>query len=178
MAIYVVVGPMGSGKTTLVTAMGVTSYLLDGTNIFSNYRLANIPYTYFHPSEFVDLMESEELKHATVLLDEAYLLMDSRASGAKINRLFAAFAYQARKRDVDLFIATHHTGHVDLRIRRAMTYRWRPRFNPATNVITVYSKNIEISYVRRFQVQADRFWKYFDTNEVLELPKTLKRIEF
>ncbi|KKN78730.1 hypothetical protein LCGC14_0347970 [marine sediment metagenome] len=178
MAITVITGPMGSGKTTLMTAVGVLAHELDGVRIFCNYRLTGIEHTFFRPTEFADLMEAEELNNCIVLLDEAYLLMDSRTSGARINRLFSAFTYQARKRGVDLLVVTHHTDHIDKRIRRAMSYRWRPRFNPTTHVITVYSKAEEVGHRSRFKIQADKFWPYFDTNEIPIISKQLKRVVF
>lgn len=178
MPIMVTVGPMGSGKTTVITAMGVLAQQLDKVKLFSNYALSNIEYTYFHPTEFADLMNSEELNNAVILLDEAYLLMDSRSSGARINRLFSAFIYQARKRSVDVYIATHHPDHIDKRIRRAMNFRWRPRYNKSTNIIKVFSKDVQVGHMSTFQIYAPTFWPYFDTNELPPVPKKLTEIEF
>jgi hypothetical protein len=70
-----------------------------------------------------------ELHDCLIILDEAYIYLDSRSSASKMNKLFTYFISQTRKRDVDLYICTQHIDQVDKRLRRAATWRGTCTYN-------------------------------------------------
>jgi len=68
------------------------------------------------------------MEDCILILDEMYQIADSRSSQTKLNKLMTYFIVQTRKRNVDLYLCTHHLDHVDLRLRRAVDIRGACRF--------------------------------------------------
>jgi len=116
-------GFQGSGKTTLAVAAAYEENK-KGIKVISNVHLNNMPdYKQFDLAWFIEHLVDHEMENCVLLLDEAYQIFDSRSSQTKMNKLFSYFVVQARKRDVDLYICTHHISHIDLRVQRAVDVR-------------------------------------------------------
>jgi len=95
---------------------------LPSIRIYSNISL-NIPYVKFDAGYFVAHVNDHEMDDCILLLDEAYLLMDSRSGQTKMNKLGSYFVAQTRKRDVDMYVCVQHVDLVDKRLRRAVDER-------------------------------------------------------
>ena len=140
-------GVQGSGKTLSAVAMCYKDKQR-GRNIFSNNHLSESfgNYTFFDVPFFLERMgiehgenahdtdyegnggEGVALENSTLLLDEAYIYLDSRTSGGKLNKLFTYFTVQTRKRGVDMYVCTHHIDVLDKRLRRAVDVRGTCRY--------------------------------------------------
>jgi len=122
-------GFQGTGKTTMAVALNYEEHMVNGRRIISNNHL-NFDYQHFSLEWFLEHVADGELEDCNLLLDEMYQIADSRSSQTKLNKLFTYFVVQCRKRNVDLYICTHHLDHIDLRLRRAVDIRGSCRYYP------------------------------------------------
>lgn len=182
-------GIQGCGKTTVAVALCDEEYRENGRKIVSNDHL-NLPYTHFDIAWFLEHLIDSELEDCILLLDEMYQIADSRSSATKLNKLFTYFIVQARKRDVDLYICTHHLDHIDLRLRRAVDIRGACRFYPEKPCkkcrgrgetggtpcdrclgygelgwVRVYFLDRRLRRRYSLEVFANRYWHLFNTRE-------------
>lgn len=84
--------------------------------------------TKFDTEYFLAHVQDLEMMDCILMWDEAYLYMDSRSSGSKMNKLTSYFIAQTRKRDVDMFVCVQHIDLVDKRLRRAVDERGTCRY--------------------------------------------------
>lgn len=105
--------------------LGITE--VASKKVISNDHL-QFPYIHFDPQYFLTHLQDEELDECILLLDEAYLYLESRASQSRMNKLFTYFIAQTRKRGVDLYVCTQHIDVVDKRLRRAVDIRGTCRY--------------------------------------------------
>ena len=115
-------GIQGSSKSLSACRLLYRDWKVYKKRIISWTHL-NFPYTKFDPKWFLEHINDHEMEDCTLFLDESYILLDSRTSGSKINKLFTYFIVQTRKRGVDLVVATHHLDILDKRLRRAVDIR-------------------------------------------------------
>jgi hypothetical protein len=131
--IYSVVGNLGSGKTLLLTLLGIME-LEEGKDVYSTYHI-----TYEtkngNRAKFVDIGDLIQwmshqatigsfAPHSGILLvDEGYTGMDSRSSTSIANRLSTQFMFQTRKLGLDVYIASQLASSLDKRVRR-ITDAW------------------------------------------------------
>lgn len=120
-------GIQGAGKSITATALLHNDFHHHDRRIIANTTL-NFQYTHFDLAYFLKHIEDDELTNCDIWLDEMYQLLDSRNSVGKINKLLTYFVVQTRKRNVDLYVCTHHIDHVDKRLRRAVDIRGTCRF--------------------------------------------------
>jgi predicted peroxiredoxin len=79
--------------------------------------------TKFDTDYFIAHVLDHEMEDCILLLDEAYLYIDSRSGQSKMNKLFSYFIAQTRKRGVEMFVCVQHIDLVDKRLRRAVDER-------------------------------------------------------
>ena len=137
-------GVQGSGKSLSAVAMCHRDKRA-GRHVFSNNHLSESfgDYEFFNTRYFLEKMNAEHggdddydedrdggisLENATLLMDEAYIYLDSRGSAGKLNKLFTYFVGQTRKRGVDMYVCTHHIDVLDKRLRRAIDVRGSCRY--------------------------------------------------
>jgi len=110
-------GPQGAGKTSAAIALALRNKKRHPSReIIANLHLT-IPYKYMTLEWFVENINNTVLENCILILDEMYQIADSRSSGTRMNKLFALFIAQARKRNVDIYFCTHQLSYVDLRLR-------------------------------------------------------------
>jgi len=114
MAITIIQGIVGAGKSVLLTHYGYLAYL-QGEPVYANYRLS-------FPHKRLNLKKLSEdlpkLRDVTLLLDEGQNSVSSRTFMSSGNILFSRFVKQTRKMGVDLYIATQQAIAIDIDIRR------------------------------------------------------------
>lgn len=79
--------------------------------------------TTFDTDYFVAHVLDHEMEDCILLLDEAYLYIDSRSGQSKMNKLFSYFVAQTRKRGVEMYVCVQHIDLIDKRLRRAVDER-------------------------------------------------------
>lgn len=174
-------GKMGSGKSLSATAFAVLDWYSTGRQIVANYSInlnrinddgfvkevKDGDFEYFDYEKFVgDMKNNVELYNKTVVLDEAYLFMDSRRSQSGFNNLMTYFTLQTRKRGVDLYICTQQFTNVDLRLRQNADIRATCRFDKASQVCRVRMVNMRDGTRRVVKIYGPEYYKFFDTNEI------------
>ena len=158
--------------------------------IYANYHL-NFPYTRWDPDFFLERVNDPAgINDCILIMDEAYIYMDSRSSASKLVKLFGYFIGQTRKRGVKLFVCVHHRDVLDKRLRRAINIRGICRFGPKGpveefdrkgiplpiplrryNWATANFTNVDTGLEKMIKFYGPLFWGLYDTNEVVALEK-------
>lgn len=163
-------GRLGSGKTLTATTFVVLDYLEAGRHIVSNYHLKGVPFTFLDYELFLSYMKNDkELKNTSVVLDEAYLFVDSRMSQTGFSKLMTYFVMQTRKRDVDLYVTTQQYENVDIRLRRNTDIRALCRFNKSTQICRVRLIDLRSGKRRKIKIYGPNIYDYYDTTEYPKL---------
>jgi len=112
------VGPRGHGKTLLMTARLFRRFN-KGYRILTNYKVA-FKHEQLDAAKLVEM--GEDLHHCAIGADEFHILLDSRNSMSKRNKMITYFILQTRKRHVVLMFTTQDEGQVDVRLRKNVDY--------------------------------------------------------
>jgi hypothetical protein len=135
-------------------------------------KIHRIHYTYISFEDFYRIFKEADqglrtLSNCLFLIDEAYLFMDSRTSGSKMNRIFNSFIFQTRKRGVDVYIATHSLARIDKRVRAAIDVAISCRFNLATSIATLKIRDMHTASRRTMRLFGPLYWHFYDTRELV-----------
>lgn len=170
-----IIGNLGSGKTLLATV--IACHTKSGTPIFSNYALKIPNYT---PLEPENLMEKGT--RGLIIMDEAYVWLESRTSGNKINRYLSYILYQSRKKGFDFILTVQNISALDRRFREQADRivlcnnsknMQRFEYFIYKKEFLVYKKAIRyLSYEK-----AKKYYKYYDTAEIVN-PPSMKRLSY
>jgi len=166
-----VLGGLGSGKTLLLTWIGLTS--VEHSEVYANFHIAHPKIHYLTPLEFVKLaLSTQKNKNYIVLLDEVYGWLDSRCSATKTNRLLDIIGLQSRKRNMDIFYTAQIGSSVDLRYREITDVVVKCLKIPNYGFLYVINKQTWKGVkTRKFFMPmstASKIWKYYDTSEVVK----------
>ncbi len=104
-----VLGDLGSGKSLFLSLLGKTAERK--MPIYSNFALR------MKGVKKIDVGDLEMIRNGLLLIDEAYLWLESRASSSMLNKYISHLIFQSRKRGFDCFISSQLHGAVDLRFR-------------------------------------------------------------
>ena len=170
-------GPLGSGKSLCSTAFAVMEHYDHvkasgiGKKIISSTHIYGIPtWELLTYETFISWMkEEEELSNAIVILDEAYLFVDSRLSQSSLSRLMSYFFMQTRKRHVDLYVCSQQYENVDIRLRRNIDVRAICRSDKSTGWCKIRFINMRTGKKRNIKLYGPEFYPYFDTDEIPHL---------
>lgn len=105
-----VLGELGSGKTLFLSLLAKTAEH-NKMPIYSNFTLR------MKHVKNIDIGDLEMIRNGLLLIDEAYLWLESRASSSMLNKYISRLIFQSRKRGFDFFISSQLHGAVDLRFR-------------------------------------------------------------
>ncbi|MHA2070100.1 MAG: hypothetical protein ACXABY_37515 [Candidatus Thorarchaeota archaeon] len=103
--ITLIEGEPRSGKTNTAVAKVVDAYKKDpSTRIFANFQLYGVKAVFADLAFVVEYLNSELLRNAYILLDEAYVGMDARQGAAALTQVMTYLGMQAGKRKLRLII--------------------------------------------------------------------------
>lgn len=162
-------GDIGSGKTLYTTWYVLRYYCEQGLyrSCFANYHIKSP-----NSKRPVHLLTQEEFhklgsfQDALVVLDEAYLWMDSRMSGTKRNREVSYLILQSRKRGFDIIYNAQAASSVDLRLRRFTQIAiLAERRNAGFKYTTTYNGRLKETFLS--DENAGKVFPYFDTHEII-----------
>src|SRR5574340_1021688 len=111
---------MGSGKTLYATWYALRYFVERGKydHAYANFHIKSPnddrPVALLDYAAFNGLAAQE---NALVIIDEAYLWLDSRTSSSKTNRTVSYLILQSRKRGFDVLYTAQVKSSVDLRLR-------------------------------------------------------------
>lgn len=106
-------GYLGTGKTLFLTWMAWNSR----QPVYANYSLD------LDNAEKIGVKDLNNLDKGLVLIDEAYLWLDSRLSSSEMNRYLSKIIFQSRKRGFNMILSSQIQGAIDLRYRYLQDYR-------------------------------------------------------
>lgn len=177
-------GPMGSGKTMFATMFVMTRYCSEKIGgqyeeAYSNIRMNSPnpkrPVKMLTKAEFKDLQNK---RNALVVMDEAYLWLDSRRSSSNTNLGLTYLILQSRKRGFDIYYTAQLMSSIDKRLFDNTNYLamcmkgktglncvwvWRDLFGQRK----IY-RRYHIPYEGGTQFAPVPFWgKFYDTNEIV-----------
>lgn len=103
-----IIGAIGSGKTLLCSILASKSK----RDVYSNFWL---DYPNYHPLEVANLLKLPD--NIDVFIDEGYAWLESRTSGAVLNRYLSYIILQSRKRTIDIYVTAQMFSTIDNRFR-------------------------------------------------------------
>jgi len=175
---YLAIGCQGSGKTAFITKLLVDNY--NSRKVYSNYSLFGIDYKKItfdnkRNKNSIDILkvirdDPNYFNNSIMLLDEIHLYFDSRDFMKQNNRIIQNFFSQLRKRNILLLATTQYILHLDIRIRRQALAVFQMT-NLKDGIFRVDVHEIDgyyTSFIRTELVNLNDYFKYFDTNELIE----------
>ncbi len=114
MTLVIIWGNRGSGKTTLATAIGLQAKA-QGTPVYSNYQIDGV-------GELKPAMLNSIQGPAVVIIDEAYVWLDSRVSMDVRARFLSYILFQSRKMKLDFILTVQLKHSLDRRYRELCDY--------------------------------------------------------
>jgi hypothetical protein len=177
MALIGVTGLQGSGKTLFATRYVLKNFCMRGLyhEAFSNVKI--LPFN----GREVTMLDREMFKHladvtnAVVVIDEAYLWMDSRTSVSKENRSISYLILQSRKRKFDVIWCAQLVSSVDKRLRES-SETWIKCMKGKTGFRYAVMKRrpwLGGWYLARWlnlpYERAKDIFPYFDTNQIVSI---------
>ena len=176
---YLAIGRQGSGKTAFITKLLVDNYSSD-KKVYSNYSLFGIDYEKItfdnkrnkNAIDILDVIKDKPnyFNNSIMLLDEIHLYFDSRDFMKHNNRIIQNFFSQLRKRNILLLATTQYILHLDIRIRRQALAVFQMT-NLKDGIFRVDVHEIDgyyTSFIRTELVNLNSYFKYYDTNELIE----------
>lgn len=108
-------GPLGSGKTTMLTRYGIlTKQIHPYKKMYCNYKLLNYEYSEL---DLMDLyLKHPDEQNLILLADEIWTTMDCRVSSSYRNEVEGYFTAMTRKAKADFGFSTQFESFVDLRL--------------------------------------------------------------
>ena len=181
---FFAIGLQGSGKTAFITKLAVDNFYETPRKVYSNYTLKDIPCEYvtfdinkevFTDRKYINILDKLEddvnyFNNSIILLDEIHVYLDSLDFMRKNNRKLQKFFSQLRKRNILLLGTTQFLMHLDVRIRRQAMNIFEMRQLSKTTFEVITSELQMDRYllpVSRYQLELDDYFKYYDTNEVI-----------
>lgn len=172
--IYIIEGDQGKGKTNTAVAKVVDAYHNDPTTkIFTNFHLFGIRYVYANLATIVEYLNSNLITDGYIVIDESYIGGDARMGMTLMTKVLTWFGSQIRKRGLHLILIAQHGRMIDYRFRLFMTEHILCDYNEKTHMITLTVIERGRKKTRKFSYYGPQYWKYFDTNELPQIPENI-----
>ena len=169
-----ILGPRGSGKTTLAVKLSYDEYISEGTNIVANFKL-NCDYIY---KSFADIVElPKDLINSNIIMDEVFVGAGSRSSLSKANIKMTEFVTQIRKRNCNAIIIAQKARLIDVNIRDQvdyiveMTYITKGFFGVVVRDRDNWDSDNNILHTFIFDARETFKLNLFETNEIISFDK-------
>jgi len=168
-----ILGDIRVGKTLYATILAKHSY----GKVYANYKLDIPKYYQLEPADLFKLPNNCE-----VFIDEAYAWLESRTSGADLNKCTSYILFQSGKRTINIYLTAQLFSTVDIRFR-----------NMSNIIVEVYKHQdqelFEYNFYERVRgelifrntwylpfYEAEEYYDLYDTLEIVE-PYTMKNLE-
>ncbi len=159
-----ITGPLGSGKTLFLTVLGKVSE----KKVISNYHL-KFPYQKFSMYDFAD----GKYDNATILIDEAYTMLESREFMSSENKALSYTLFQSRKKSLDLILTVQLNSTLDVRFRQLADIVIEALGLVKRKGVIYFKyhafqtgKDVRVAYLK--YEKAREFFELFDTNEIIQ----------
>lgn len=130
----------------------------------------NFGHGHICPSEDCDSPEPGFENGCCIALDEIHVLLDSRGSASKINKLMSYFILQTGKEAINLYYTTQDFGQVELRLRRRTDFaiRVEKKAGDIHKCVAVDRTQPDYKYVR-FGIKGREVWDEYYTKQVIRI---------
>lgn len=168
-----VLGKLGAGKTLYISRECYYYHFKRKYTIFTNYELRGFRYLQLEePEELIYLGIKYPKLRKFCALDEGYLWFDALEKSADKQAFFRNLINVTRKLKYHLLISTQTLGQFFYRGRLLIDYYVIPKYDKTTDslkVLLMYENEFGEMIVDKpyFVYNASRFFKYYDTNEVI-----------
>lgn len=134
--------------------------------IFSNIHLFGLPYV-FLPSfrHTLKWLKSGIICNGKLLLDEAHVGINARASMTSIGQEMEKQSFQYAKAMLEVIMITHMARMIDWTARTIPTERLHTAYNKKTKMVTYTRKRKGEKGVREVSYYAPQYFPFFWTNE-------------
>lgn len=173
-------GGLGSGKTVMMVRYLIKDHN-DNKRIITNFHLNEVNYSIIDVEELLN-NEDNGLKDCTIGIDELTVFADCRTSSAKMNRLLSYFVLQSRKRSVNVYFTTQYFGMIDARVMHHTNiyvicekiFKNDEPVEGWRKYTVMDCRNFRKPVVNRFLLDISKYYKYYDTDEII-VPPMLKK---
>jgi len=154
-------GGLGTGKTLLGVIM-LQNAKKKGFNIFSNIKVRGARYI-----SLEDFLSLEFPEKSVILLDEAYILAESRLSHSDTNLIISHLVFQSRKRGLYIITTSQLRRSIDVRLRDlADILVYARKIQKGFHYLIFYGPEIK-SFILPYNV-AKQYFNCYDTKEIVE----------
>jgi len=158
-----VVGPLGSGKTLFMTAIGKLMSLLFGVPLAANYEIKGVK----NFKLIKTLQDLWDFQGGVILLDEFWESFDSRSPGSNV--VMSRWINQTRKRHIVVFYTTQSMDQVDKRLRRVTDIVVMCR-KQKDGIKATFIDNYSLQVLRSFKIrEPQNFYDDYDTDNVVDV---------
>jgi hypothetical protein len=116
----IVLGGLGAGKTLFTTIMGCHEQVRP---VYANYHIRCPKFAEFDLHTFL----RGEYANCIIILDEAYVYLESRSSGRLLNKVLSYVLFQSRKMGMDIILTAQLNSSLDVRFRELVDFVVRCR---------------------------------------------------
>lgn len=164
--------PHPDGGTVLQTIKLPEDFVpLSTLRIFVNYHLFGLQYVYCRVGDIVEWINSGLIRNGILGIDEAYLSNDARRSMDNLSIVLTQYSQQLRKRQLETYVLVQHGRLIDWRWKWVAHEELSCKYNEQTYKIEVTQKFLKKGRQKTFKYYAPQYWKYYDTNELPEMPQ-------
>ena len=134
--------------------------------IFSNIHLYGVPFVYCPSfSQTMFWLKSNKMYDSWLILDEAQVGMNARATMTTLGRQLQTLSFQFAKMQLDVIVITHLARLVDWSLRTIPTEHIMCSYNAKTQKITLTIRKKGQNGTKEVNYDATQYWRYFWTNE-------------
>lgn len=166
-------GGLSQGKTLVMTDLLKREHVQLGKPLYVNYTLRRLPHQPVDMQWLLDAQMShfqfDQGHGAAIGLDEMHILMDSRTSVTKRNRLVSYFLLQTAKEGINLYYTTQDFGQVDKRLRQRTDLAVTVTKQKNLHKCLLVDRTTPENKVRRFGIDGSRVWDEYYTKEVIRV---------
>jgi len=154
-------GNLGSGKTLLGVIM-LQNARKKGFKIYSNIKVKNATLL-----SLEDFLKFNFEPKSVILLDEIYILAESRLSHSDSNLIISHLIFQSRKRELYIIATSQLRRAVDVRLRDlADVIIYAERKNRDFHYLVFYGNEVR-SFILPYKI-AKEYFSLYDTKEIVE----------
>jgi hypothetical protein len=156
MTLTTLFGDVGSGKTLLAVILA----LFDDRPVYANFWIDSPRYIALEPEMLATLGDEPCL----VIIDEAYVWLESRTSTREVNRYMSYILFQSRKRQITFILTAQLLSSLDVRFRSMTSvYVYCQRTKMGFNYTMIFPGHKHRKRYRMAYIGASRFFEKYKT---------------
>ena len=150
-----------------------------GWKCFSNYNVTFSSSYHENIAEFISSFP-DELSQSVLLVDETPAVANSRRTMSSLNLMFSLFVEQLRKRRVHLFYTAQNPMRIDRSIFWQTDVAFDCKSSPGARSVKLdlydqWGGWLDNQSRTMYLTRADRFWDFYDTEEIVMPTEYYKR---